>query len=317
MVGALTREKRTLLTSRRAAALTTASAVVLALAPLVSAQAVTATTSLFIIRAAETPVTDLGPTSIPIVNGVNGGTVGTGTEYYGRLVLNAQRNSPEFGWQSAFLFVPRKAATGTYPVPAGGGGTSAFQYSDGCSNGDGTAVVRDAAWNADGSPIRLSITLSLPCGTSGNSGRAGSTSVEIRYNEPTASALVGEVELTGPHPTVSTVVGTPVDATRTFTNHGTGPAFMGAAAIAWSQISSYPAFSIKQDGCKGTTLQPQQSCDVVVRFAPQVSSHDRAVLVVPDGRPQPAGADVYGDATPEHPTSPCSSRPPASSAVRS
>lgn len=244
------------------------SAIVVALAPLASARAVTATTSLFIIRAAETPVTDLGPTSIPIVNGVNGGTVGTGTEYYGRLGLHAQRSTPDFGSQSAYLFIPRKADVGTYPLPASGGGASAFQYSDNCSTGDGTAVVRDAAWNADGSPIRLSITLSLPCGSSGNTGRAGSTSVEIRYNMPTASALVGAVEQTRPHPTVSTVVGTPVDATRTFTNHGTGPAVMGAAAIAWSQVSSYPAFSIKQDGCNGKTLQPQQSCDVVVRFAP-------------------------------------------------
>jgi hypothetical protein len=259
------------------------------------ASATTTTISMFAVRSASSPVTEFAPLSFAGVNGVNNSGVGLGSTIDGRLVIDAQSTLNNQRWG---LSMPRKVGVGTYPVRTSTNGPGVFAIlDDGSCDGDGSAVVHDAAWSSTGDATRLSITVVVPC-----TGRGADRLqyAEIRVNEPSTSA-VGEVEVTGSQATAATVVGTPIDVTRTFVNNGAGPAVMGAAQVAWSYRNTYePAyqnssspFTISVDGCEGKTLAPQQTCTVTTRFAPQLFGDDHAVITVPDGRPRPGGTTIY------------------------
>ena len=259
------------------------------------ASATTTTISMFAVRSASSPVTEFAPLSFAGVNGVNGGGIGLGSTSDGRLVIDAQSTLNNQRWG---LSMPRKVGVGTYPVRTSTNGPGDFAIlDDGSCDGNGTAVVHDAAWSSTGAATRLSITVVVPC-MGGGADRM--QYAEIRFNEPSTSA-VGEVEVTGSQETATTVVGTPIDVTRTFVNNGAGLAVMGAAQVAWSYQNTYqPAyqnssspFTISVDGCKGKTLAPQQTCTVTTQFAPQLFGDDKAVITVPDGRPRPGGTTIY------------------------
>ena len=256
--------------------------------PLTPANA-TSAPSAVTVRSAASPTDQGVPYSLAVVQGVAGGVVGFGNADT-RLYIDVHKQiGPSWG-----LAMPRNQGVGTYSFPSNGSGDfSVAGIGGGCQAGPGTAVIHDAAWSG-GNPVRLSMSLTLPCGQA----PGATTFVEIRIGEPAPGGALGMLEGPLDSPQLSTTVGSPVTTTRRFTNAGSGPVTLGAAAIAWSQRTDYPAFAVAADGCTGKTLTPSQTCDVQVTFAPQVSGDDAATLTVPDGRPRPAGASLTGLASP-------------------
>ncbi len=262
--------------------------------PITAASAATAPSTVTI-RSGAATAGATPPYSLAVVNGRSAHqTVGLGSADGGRLSIHASKYVGTYpnNWT---MTMPRNKTMGTYLFDATGSGEfSVGSPGTSCPSGTGTAVIKDAAWT-NGVPTRLSMSLTTPCGISDGA----TTHIEVRIGQDVTIGSVGLLEGPADSPGISTQVGTPVLATRLFTNGGTGPVTLGAAAIAWSQRTDFPPFSVRADGCHGKTLAATQSCAVQVAYDPKLGSHDIATLTVPDGRPRPAGVSLSGNATPQ------------------
>ena len=254
------------------------------------ATSATATSSVIALRSAPLPLGSDGSRSLVFTNGAGKGIV-VGNNVDGRVAVIGNDGSGVKSWSVDF---PRKTGVGTYLFDPNSNSPSSWLADTRCSTGPNTAkaVVHDAVWTSAGVPTRLSISLTFPCATILVDG-PGTTSVEVRYQEPIA---LGVGETTGSSAGASMTVGTPTTTSSTFTNIGTGVAVMGSAFVGGESNPIYPSFFIKSDGCKGKTLVPNATCQIVLTFDAPVHSNPTGVLFVPDGRPQPSVAWLSGSA---------------------
>ena len=234
-------------------------------------------------------------TSLAAVHGADGGKVVTGPHDAGRVSVTGSHPVAGEPRRHAVVLLPQGVGAGTYkvssPDPASFEGPSSFVLPgvEECWTWTATVHIHDIAWGG-GLPTRLSLSGVLECSSWGGSGHAWT---EVRMGQPVGTEI-GQLRAGKPAGEIKTRIGTPIDVTVPFVNEGSAPVNAGPAHLRWVSDPEYPAYTVKTDGCRGKTLQPLQSCTVVVRYDPQWFTWFEASVAVTDGRPGFASTRLYG-----------------------
>ena len=162
------------------------------------------------------------------------------------------------------LFPPSGSAWATGPMTANVQGVA-------CWPSVAELTVHEAKVHADGTPVTLAVSGTIPCGDE-------PAYLELRYHAQTP-LVAGDTQpdsVTFPNAKPGTAT---ASTTVTVTNGGSAALELGTAAAP-------AAFTLSADGCSGATLAAGASCTLGVAFTPAAGGVHDGTLTIPDGTPR-------------------------------